>query len=64
MASVTASRTGLERIPLEFGMCRLLHHLGIFEGKEKRGEKPETWYDLVCSYGRISGENKTSNKRQ
>ena len=61
MASVTASRTGLERISLEFGIRRQLHHLGIFGEKEKRSEKPETRYDLVCSYVRISGENKTSN---
>ena len=36
----------------------------FLEEKEKRSEKPETRYGLVCSYVRISGENKTSNKRQ
>ena len=46
MASVTASRTGLERISLEFGIRRQLHHLGIFGGK-KRSEARNPKLDMV-----------------
>ena len=41
MASVSASRTGLERIVLDYGTARRLHHLGIFGGKKNEARNPK-----------------------
>ena len=64
MASVTASRTGLERISLEFGIRRQLHHLGIF-GRKERGENPQldtVWCATALGLGWLPDKNKQEKK--